>query len=159
MIELILKVGGVALLASVKFMFAPITGLEANLSFLEVVVTCWIGGTVGFTVFFTSADFFMSKAKQKRLAAMENDQQVKVKKKFTRLNKLVVRIKMSKSGYISLMLLTPSLISIPLGSILIAKFYGSRKKVQTFSLFIACCGLMAIVITAISLGMYNMVHA
>ena len=53
----------------------------------------------------------------------------------TKTNKTLVKIKQSRFGYWILILLTPSFISIPLGSILIAKFYRHKRGTWVRMLF------------------------
>ena len=49
------------------------------------------------------------------------------KKKFTRMNKFIVKIKGSL-GIVGISFWAPFFLSIPIGSIVTAKFYGENKK-------------------------------
>ena len=44
------------------------------------------------------------------------------------MNKLVVKVKLSKFGYVGLIVFGPIFLSIPLGSIVVAKFFRDDKK-------------------------------
>lgn len=113
---------GFFLLSAVKFITAPpfAYGIPGHSLFWDWLVLI-LGGIFGVTFFYFSADYFMKRAKRK---AKEKG---KVKKKFTRMNKFSVRVKKSLGIY-GLALLTASFLSIPIGSIITAKFYGDRKE-------------------------------
>lgn len=126
MLELFIKYLTVFLFAIVKFMFAPSVGFGMNLSFWEVFFSASFGGMFGFLVFYNASGYFMIRAAKKKLEKAK-DPNHKPPKVHTKINKSLVKIKQSKFGYWILILLTPSAISIPLGSILIAKFYRHKK--------------------------------
>lgn len=113
---------GLFFLSTVKFITAPpfAYGIPDN-SFFWTWITVISGGIFGVTFFYFSAEFFMNRAKRKA------EEKGIVKKKFTRMNKLSVRIKKSLGIY-GLALLTASFLSIPIGAIITAKFYGGEKR-------------------------------
>ncbi len=115
----------------IKFMFAPFAGPKAGLTFFETYLSCTSGAIVSSAIFFFSASYFMNRAQLKREKAQQEllDQglPVKVKKRFTRMNKFVVRMKRSV-GIIGISFWAPFFLSIPLGSIIAAKFYGENNK-------------------------------
>lgn len=115
-------------------MLAPSAGFALDLSFWEVLISTAAGGFFGFLLFYNTANYFMARALKKRLEKL-NKPDAKQPKNFTRTNKLIVKIKRSKFGYWALILLAPSFISIPIGSILIAKFYGDRNYTEIRMLF------------------------
>lgn len=51
----------------------------------------------------------------------------KKKNAFTRANKFMVRLKNSKSGFWIVCVFAPLILSIPLGSIIVAKFYRTIR--------------------------------
>lgn len=120
------------LFSTVKFMFAPFAGpnLDPALSFMETYFSCTAGAILSSTIFFYSARFFMDRYAQKQLEkeqkAIAQGKTPKVKKKFTRLNKGIVRTKRS-IGIIGVTFLAPLFLSIPGGSIVVAKFYSHSK--------------------------------
>ena len=71
----------------------------------------------------------------------------KNKKKFTKINKLIVKIKRS-IGIIGISFYAPLLLSIPVGSIIVAKFYGNEKK--TFPLIIVGIAVNGLITTGIA---------
>ena len=117
-------------LSTVKFITAPFFGLAIpQNTFLLTWLVVVGGGIFGVTVFYFLAEFFMERARKKAI------EKGVTKKKFTRMNKLAVKIKQSLGIY-GLALLTASFLSIPIGSIISAKFFG-HKKSTVFILYAA----------------------
>jgi len=140
--EIILKHLGVLVIAIFKFLGAPAAGRFAyGDDWVQTFIVVLIGGMIGVTFFYYSAGYFMEKAAEKRRKSG------KVKKKFTRLNKTVVKIK-QKLGVYGIALLSPSFFSIPVGSIIAAKFYKHNKS----TIFIMYGGVFVIdvVVTVIT---------
>ena len=108
------------LLSTVKFMFAPLGGPGLGLSFFQTYFTCVSGGIVGASFFYFSGGYFIQRAEKKRLT-------IKKKKTFSRINKLIVKTKKS-IGIVGNSFWAPFFLSIPVGSIIVAKFYGQNKK-------------------------------
>ena len=123
-----LAVFSVGLLATFKFMFAPFTGPALELSFIETYLICVIGGTVSSFFFFYFSRYLMIKLKSYSVKKQ------KTKKVFTKTNKIVVWIKL-KFGIIGICFWAPFFFSVPLGSIVVAKFYG-KKKAAFFLIFL-----------------------
>ena len=119
------------LLSMVKFLFTPFGGPAAKLTFMETYLACVAGAIFSAFIFFFMSEFFMKKAILKRReqyqAALKNGDVIPLKKKFTFMNKLVVRMKM-KIGIFGVAMFAPLFLSVPLGSIITAKFYGKEKK-------------------------------
>jgi hypothetical protein len=114
---------GIFFLAMIKFIFAPVTAIIAipKITWLQNYILCISGAMAGATFFYFSSVFLINKTQERRA------KKGIVKKKFTRKNKLVIKTKNS-IGLIGLAFLTASFISIPLGSIITAKFYRHKKK-------------------------------
>lgn len=147
-----MKWGGlttVFLLATIKFMVAPLPGQRLHLSFLETYLASCAGGIVGAAIFYFAAEFFLKWSHDKKVAkqeaALAQGITLPVKKKFTKLNKFIVRIKM-KLGFIGICFWAPFFMSIPIGAIVVAKFYGKRK--MTFPLICIGMGINALATTA-----------
>lgn len=117
-------------LSSIKFMFAPVAGRGFELTFLETYLSCITGAFITALIFFFGANFFMKRAHQKRvnkyLESIKNGTPLKHKKNFTRMNKAVVRVKRS-IGIFGIAMWAPFFLSVPIGSIVTAKFFGKRK--------------------------------
>ena len=119
------------LLSMVKFLLTPFGGPAAKLTFMETYLSCVAGGIFSAFIFFFMSEFFIKKAVVKRREqyqeALKNGEDISFKKKFTFMNKLVVRMKM-RIGIFGVAMFAPLFLSVPLGSIITAKFYGKEKK-------------------------------
>lgn len=110
------------LLSTVKFMFAPfgVHAFKTQPSFIETFIACCAGAIVSSFIFYFAAEFFFKRSREKKLS---NDKPTKV---FTRSNKFIVKIKHTL-GIIGVTFYCPFFLSIPLGSMIVAKFYGKKR--------------------------------
>jgi hypothetical protein len=128
------EIFGLVLLSSVKFLFAPSVAIGAGFGYLQTIVITYCGGCLGILFFYFFGTFMMRKFSKKTVS--EN----RKKKIFTPTNKMIVKIK-SKYGLIGLSFITPAIISIPVGTILAAKYFRKNPKTLSYlltSLFIWC---------------------
>lgn len=143
-------------LSTFKFMFSPGLGPTLKMNFLETYLSACSGGIVGAAIFYFAAEFFIKRSHNKRVAkrnyALENNIPFKEKKKFTRLNRFIIRIKM-RIGMIGICFWAPFFMSIPVGSIVVAKFYGKRKL--TFPLICIGMGINGLITTGITYTFYK----
>ncbi len=126
-----------------KFLFSHWTifgmaaGMDLTVDFFDIFIPTTSGAILSMAIFYFSSDFLMERAAKKRKLAyqqaIDTNQTPKLKKKFTRVNKFMVRLKGSLGIY-GITLLGPLFLSIPVGSIVCAKFYGDQKK--TFPLML-----------------------
>lgn len=118
-------------LSMIKFLFTPFGGPAAKLTFLEAYLVCVSGAIFSAAIFYFMSEYFMIKAHNKRKLkykeAIEKGIELPLKKKFTFMNKLVVRTKM-RIGIFGVAMYAPLFLSVPIGSIITAKFYGKEKK-------------------------------
>ena len=116
-----------ATLATIKFMFSAIPGPALGLNYAETVISIFIGAVISAAFFFFSAEYFMQRAQNKRLKlfqeALNKGEAIAQKRVFSRMNKGVVRLKI-RFGKIGICFWAPFLLSVPVGSIIVAKFYG-----------------------------------
>jgi hypothetical protein len=116
-----------ATLATIKFMFSAIPGPALGLNYVETVISIFVGAVISAAFFFFSAEYFMQRAQNKRIKLMQeahkNGETIAQKRVFSRMNKGVVRLKL-RFGKIGICFWAPFLLSVPLGSIIVAKFYG-----------------------------------
>ena len=137
--------------STVKFLFAPFGGKIAELTFIETYVSCCSGAIFSAAIFYFSANYFIKRAIEKNAKIRKNflDQglPIPVKKRFTRMNKGVIRMKRS-IGIIGIAFWAPFFLSIPLGSIITAKFYGHNKN--TFLLIMTGIFLNGLITTGIT---------
>ena len=126
------------LLSTIKFLFTPFGGPLAGLSFIETYISCVGGAIFSAAVFYYASEFFMKRAKLKRKRLEEearvNGTELKKRKTFTKTNKFIVRIT-RRFGIYGISLFAPLFLSVPIGSIITAKFYGKEKR--TFFLVVA----------------------
>ncbi len=132
-------------------MFAPFAGRGFGLNFIETYLSIVAGGITAAAIFYFSAEFFMIRAHKKRKAKIDLlHSQGKIfvpKKSFTWMNKFVVRIKRT-FGQIGISLWAPFFLSVPIGSIVAAKFYGKSKK--TFPLIVLGMFVNGLITTSLS---------
>lgn len=146
--------------ATVKYLFSHWAAFgtastlfsDVDINFVNIFVPTFAGAFTCMLVFYFASDFFMERAAAKRKRKIEvaiaNGVILKHKKKFTRLNKLMVKAK-ARFGIYALTFIAPLFFSIPLGSIICAKFYGDKKS--TFPLMAGYMALYGVVMTLIVL--------
>lgn len=136
-------------LSTWKFMFAPVIGFAYGFSFLETFICCMIGALISSSIFYFGSNYFMQKAHEravKRNKVREaKGKATKSKKLFTKTNRRIVSIKKS-IGIYGACYLFPFFLSIPLGSIITAKFYKHQKK--TYFLIILFLTINCLLITS-----------
>lgn len=124
------------LFSTIKFLFTPF-GAPKFLSFWEAYFSCVAGGIFSAAVFYFASEYFMKRAHaskvKKREEALANGIELPKKKIFTKTNKTVVRMK-HRLGIIGVSFYAPLFLSVPIGTIITAKFYGKEKK--TFPLIV-----------------------
>lgn len=142
-------------LSTIKFMVMPFAGPGLKLSFIETYMSSCAGAIASATVFYFMAEYFMKRSHAKRVKAREEAAasgiELKQRKKFTKLNRFIVRIKM-RIGLIGICFWAPFFMSIPIGSIVTAKFYGKRHV--TFPLMCIGVGINGLVTTSIAYILY-----
>jgi membrane protein DedA with SNARE-associated domain len=117
------KVIPIFLLSAVKLLFAPGTSVAAGFNFWETFAITSAGGMTGILVFyFFGRAIFMSIDDYRERRQIKKYGEIKPKSLFTRRNRLLIHLK-GKFGLIGLALLTPAIISIPIGCVVAAKFF------------------------------------
>lgn len=112
---------GIFFWSMIKFLFAPATALLIDGNHILITyLVCVSGAMTGATLCYYLSVYFMNLTQARRA------KKGIIKKVFTRRNKMIIKTKNSL-GIIGLALLTASFISIPLGTIITAKFYRHKK--------------------------------
>lgn len=113
-------------------MAVPFFILEEKLSFWEGLLFSISSGTFGVILFMYLSTRLLQAWRwiQKKLGIWRN---VRPKKIFTRKNRRIVWLK-SRYGLIGIAVLTPILLSIPLGCFLAVRFYKNKRKVFLYML-------------------------
>lgn len=148
--------GSIFLLAMVKFMFAPFSGPIMGLNFMETYISAVSGAIFCAAIFYFSSSFFIHRSIEKRMRrAHELEARglpVPVKKNFTRTNRFIVRIKHALGIY-GISFWAPFFLSVPIGSIITAKFYNKRRR--TFPLIVIGICINGAVTTTIAYTLYG----
>ena len=122
MIQIILTI----LSSSVKFaMTFPLAVLQFNFNFAETVLWTNVGGILGI--------YFFTYLSDKIMELWKRTFRKKRKKIFTKKTRRIVRIKQSY-GLIGIALITPLLLSIPVGTFLMVRYYP-RSPYKIAALF------------------------
>lgn len=136
----IVKIIGLIIFSGLKFFFAPSTVYLSGYSYFETIAITSTGGILTVLVFFYFGEalkiIFSSRRKKK-----------KEKMKFTKSNRRFIKIK-TKYGLIGLAILTPCFFSVPLGSLLAARYFDEDKRTLPF-LFTSVI-LWSFILTSIS---------
>lgn len=162
------KIVNVFLLATVKYFYTPIYAFIIGLDFFETLIILITGGIFGFFVFYYLSNILILSASilkptfmklipesvLKRLRSWKQNRLSKTKnrKKFSKRNKMIVKAR-SKYGMWGISLLTPILLSIPLGAFLIRKYYHHRK--EAIPVMVLTIVVEGIVISIISWYIYQ----
>ncbi|MCK6639885.1 MAG: hypothetical protein L6Q81_07340 [Bacteroidia bacterium] len=130
-----LKIVEVALISSVKFLFAPFEAERQGMGFAQAFGVTTTGGAVGILVFYYAGSAIaawwsnnVAKVKSFFTRRPITDFTGENKRVMTRTNKRVVWIK-QKFGLVGIAFVTPCLISIPIGTLVAVAFYRKRKPV------------------------------
>lgn len=115
------------LISSVKILFTPISMISIGYSFWTTIIITSLGGALGAVVF-----FFVGKKIMEVLGKFGSK---KPKKNFTSGNRRIVRIK-NKFGLYG-MAFTMGIISVPVASILVVKYFGHHKTAVPVLIFTA----------------------
>ena len=119
---------GIWLLSTVKFVFGAVPlALALGFSFWKTIIVTVSGGIVGITIFVNLGKFLVNKTMERK-EKMRAEGKMKNKKHFTRTNKIIVKVKRN-FGLPGIALLTPLLLSIPLGSIIAMRYFRHKHKV------------------------------
>lgn len=141
--EIILKYLNVIALASVKFFWATPYAYMFRLTEIETFVMIQIGGLLGFVFFYYFFSFLLKELKlvwpmiyyiTPRIFKVRFEQWLDLRRyrkltanKFTRKNKMIARIR-RRFGMPGIVILTPIILSIPLGALLGTKYFHHKKS-------------------------------
>jgi hypothetical protein len=119
----------VLLTSMVKFFFSALVSYRIGFTFLETIVLTSAGGCFGTVVFYFSGARVMEWFRQRHLRRMQRraEQGLAPKRIFTRTNRLIVRVK-SGYGLAGLAVIAPAILSIPIGSVIAAKYFRHDRR-------------------------------
>lgn len=125
-----LEILTVVMASMVKFAIAPFIAYGMDRSFAETLLTTSVGGCIGVLLFYRLSGWFMKRSRLKRLhreIAIQHGVISERPKVFNRTNRFIVRVKHGW-GLKGLAALTPILLSIPIGSIIAAKYFKHDRR-------------------------------
>ena len=131
------------LISTVKFLFAASILSTTSLTPFEIAISTGIGALFSFNLFYWSSGFLMRVSYDMKVRAIHNGT-YKKKPIFTKINKLMVKTKKSKKGFWLLCVLAPLFLSVPIGSIILAKFYRENKL--TYPIAMLSLSIMAFIL-------------
>lgn len=131
-----IQILALVVLSSVKHFWTVPIVVVAGYSYWETILINNIGGLAGFFIFYYIGELKIVKHYFGLLMSwifkiLGFNRKSKEKKKFTRRNRFIVAVK-RKYGLIGLSFLTPVLLSIPLGSLLAARYYDEDRRTIPF---------------------------
>jgi hypothetical protein len=137
------KLIGVALLASVKFLFSPFAAQGMHLTFWESLLATTVGGIAGILVFGLIGELITDKWANImgfffQVFTSRNKEEARryARRKFKPKNRFIVKVK-HRLGLFGLALITPCMISIPFGAIACMAFFNHRRKEVFVYLFLS----------------------
>jgi hypothetical protein len=167
-VSFFVKIVNVFLLATVKFFYTPIYAFIIGFGFIETLITLLAGGIFGFFVFYYLSNILILSIRilkptvikympvsilnrirswqQKRVDKRKN------RKKFSRRNKMIIKAR-NQYGMWGICLLTPVLLSIPIGAFLLRKYYHHRK--ESIPVMVLTIIVEGILITILSWYVYH----
>ncbi len=112
-----------------KFMYSAILSYQFGYSYLETVLLTGTGGCIGIFIFFLGGrsvlEWFRLRYVKKRTRAMERGE--KPKRIFTRINRMVVRLKHTY-GVTGLAFILIPIVSVPITAVLAAKYFRHDRR-------------------------------
>ncbi|MEQ8910616.1 MAG: hypothetical protein RIC95_15575 [Vicingaceae bacterium] len=133
------KILGLLLFSALKFFLAPSTSVIAGYGFWQTILITCGGGLVGFFLFFKFGEVLQK--------GFQRIVKPKPKKRFSKKNKMIVKLKRSY-GLWGLAILTPCLLGIPLGALLASAYF--RKQKGALLIFFAFIVLWSFILTYFS---------
>lgn len=142
---LIAKILSVIFLSATKFLWAPGTSIVAGFSVFHTIFITSLGGMCGVSFFYFFGTIAIERIEKWRLRRSLKKTGMKPKV-FTRRNRRIIRMKLS-FGLIGLAVITPCILSIPIGCAVAAKFY--RHNRYTYPLLLISTILWSILLTVV----------
>lgn len=143
-------------IATFKFMFCTSVGPAFGLAFYETYLAAFLGGSVSAALFYFASDKFLAYSHNKKVAKekelLAKGVLVPHKKKFTKNNRLIISMKM-KLGIYGICFWAPFFFSVPVGSIIVAKFYGKLDK--TYPLVVLGMAINAAITTFLTYAIFG----
>lgn len=129
------QIVSVAAAGILKFFFSGLVSYKLGNSFLETLLLTGASGCFGTVVFYLGGVRLLEWFRQRHLRRLERAKEAGLppKRIFTRTNRLIVRIKRGY-GIKGLAALAPPILSIPITSVLAAKYFRHDRRTLPFLL-------------------------
>lgn len=140
--EYILKLLNVSFVASIKYFWSTPYAFILNLNVLETFLSIEIGGIIGFLLYYYFFRFLLKELTllwpvvynftpalfkvRFELWRARRRQKLLTRRKFTYMNKFIVRIR-KRYGMWGIIVLSPVILSIPFGALLGTKYFPHRQ--------------------------------
>jgi hypothetical protein len=138
-----LKILIVFLVSSIKFLFAPALSFGMGLNFIQTWLSTTAGGILGVVVFFFLSRwllhlysryffyyFHMARVKLYGLLKISVPKFIPARK-FTRRNRFIIKM-VRKYGLAGIVILTPVLLSIPVGTFIATRYYSANRYLLVY---------------------------
>ena len=142
----VFKICQVFLLASVKYVLTFPFALLIGLNFIQTLIAVTLGGIAGFFFFYHLSGFAMNRIhriksfiwkytprpirlKYRKLLAWRKS--ITGERVFSKRNRYIVRFR-SKFGLPGIVILSPAILSIPIGAFLLNKYYSKHKLARPY---------------------------
>lgn len=142
----VLKIIQVFLLASIKYVFTFPIAMLIGLNFLQTLIAVTLGGIAGFFFFYHFSGFAIAQLPRIRhflrkyipLPIRQKYRQMLVWRKnttgervFSRRTRFIVYFR-SRFGLTGIIILSPVILSIPIGAFLLNKYYSKHKMARSY---------------------------
>ena len=125
-----LEIITIAATSMVKFAVSPLVSYGFDRTFAETLLITSVGGCIGVIFFYRLSTWLMKRARIRRIhreIAILHGVEIKRPRIFTRTNRFIVRLKHGY-GLQGLAALTPILLSIPIGTVIAAKYFRHDRR-------------------------------
>ncbi len=126
--------------AATKFLFSAPLSLGLGYSVVETILIITLGGWFGVVLFYYFGGWVTDQIIRLVKKLVKNKKE-KEKKTFTRRNRMIAKIK-GTYGLIGISIITPCMVSIPIGCIIASRYFRNDRKTVPFlmlSVFLWAC--------------------
>jgi len=142
----VLKIIQVFLLASVKYVITFPFALLIGLNFIQTLIAVTLGGIAGFFFFYHMSGHAIKQVHHLKTFLLKHTphsirlrfrqlvswrKQVTGERVFSKRNRTIVRFR-AKFGLIGIVVLSPIVLSIPIGAFLLNKYYSKHKMAKPY---------------------------
>jgi uncharacterized membrane protein len=139
-----LKLLTVSLFSAIKFFLALPYSFAIGLSFWESLISTCVGGLLGFFFFYYLSGIVINFLVRKGIWRKSPKKIRKVKKVFSKKNRFIVKTRLTY-GLIGIVILTPIILSLPVGAFLLRKYYKTSKlAIPMMCISIILCSLITL---------------